>query len=87
MKLIFCPSCHDVRKLRSETSVVCKCGKSGGWYKSDGLHACITGLAVPVGFANGSFSRALNNRPKEGWGERFEAFVIPEECPTIEVIE
>jgi hypothetical protein len=37
---------------------------------------------VPLGFANGSLVKALHNQPKEGWGENFSAFVIPEICDT-----
>ena len=49
----------------------------------DGLNAEIGGRAIPLGFDNGSFVRALSDRPKEGLGRRFEAFVIAEQCPTI----
>jgi hypothetical protein len=82
MKLLFCPECHDVRKLQRK-QVFCQCGASSGWYKRDDLNAVVAGLAIPIGFQNTSFIKALLNRPKEGMGEVFEAFVIPEECPTI----
>jgi len=86
MKLIFCPHCQDVRKLDYK-EVRCKCERSSGWYKSDGLNAIIAGSAIPVGFHNASFSRALHSRPVSGPGARFEAFVIPVECPTIERLQ
>lgn len=82
MKLIFCLNCTDVVRLTTDKKE-CRCGKSGGYYLADGLNAAIWGSALPLGFANGSFVDAIRNQPKEGMGERFEAFVIPKECPTI----
>lgn len=82
MKMIYCPKCHDVCKLRRK-QVSCQCGASSGWYKRDGLNAVVAGMAIPIGFQNSSFVRALKNQPEEGRGEVFEAFVIPKECPTI----
>ena len=81
MKLIFCQACHDVVALRHEFRT-CSCGASHGEYK-DNLLAEIGGLAIPIGFANSSFLEALNDRPADGWGKTFEAFVIPHQCPTI----
>jgi hypothetical protein len=81
MKLIFCPTCHDVRRLKPET-VECECGDSWGEYKGD-LFAEIYGKAIPIGFANRSFVYALQNRPLAGLGILFEAFVIPQSCPTV----
>lgn len=81
MKLIFCPKCEDVTKLLSEYRS-CRCGRSGGKYTDD-LNAIINGDAIPLGFSNPSFVEALKNRPKLGMGERFTAFVIAEQCPTI----
>ncbi len=83
MKLIFCPHCEDVVKLRTEFRRVCRCGKSGGMYQPDGLNAIIDGDAVPLGFLNSSFSDALKERPQSGMGSRFEAFVILHRCPTV----
>lgn len=82
MKLIFCPVCHDVRKLNYKV-VVCDCGASKGWYHNEHLHATIQGKAIPIGFANDSFVNALTKRPAEGLGKLFNAFVIPEDCPTV----
>lgn len=81
MKLIYCTQCHDIRKLH-RNSIVCACGRSGGFY-TDELKAVITGFAVPLGVNNRTFVKALADRPEEGMGERFEAFVIPKKCPTI----
>lgn len=82
MKLIFCPECNDILKL-SLRERVCECGQSGGKYLPDGIDAIITGKAIPLGIANSSFVKALENRPDEGRGERFEAFVMPHQCATI----
>lgn len=87
MKLIYCPKCQDVRKLDYKP-VVCNCGASRGWYHSDGLHADITGEAIPLGFDNFSFRRALVRKAEDRWGKDgqgavFEAFVIPKDCSTV----
>ena len=84
MKLIFCPHCQDVVKLRRQLTV-CQCGKSYGRY-TDGLFAVYSGDAVPLGFANLSLVLAINNQPESGDGERFEAFVIPKKCPTFKKV-
>jgi len=83
MKLIFCPDCQDVISLRqTENYRTCVCGRSGGRYINS-LGAELTGKAIPVGFANSSFSDALNNQPENGQGELFVAFVIPKNCLTV----
>jgi hypothetical protein len=83
MKLIFCPHCDDVVKLRTEARRSCWCGKSGGMYQRDGLNAIVDGDAVPLGFLNSTLGAALKERPQSGMGSRFEAFVIPHRCPTV----
>jgi hypothetical protein len=37
-----------------------------------------------LGFDNASLTSAVKKRPYAGQGERFEAFVIPRECDTVE---
>lgn len=86
MKLIFCPNCQDVLKFDYK-SRQCKCGRSGGKYLEDGLHAEIYGLTIPLGLANSTLVKALDNRPEDGMGKKFTAFVIPKECPTIKKVE
>ncbi len=81
MKLIYCTKCQDVVRLVREERH-CRCGLSAGIYTEDGLNATYSGPCLPLGFDNGSFVRALNRQPESGRGERFEAFVIPKECPT-----
>ena len=82
VKLILCPTCRDIVKL-VHARRYCYCSRSYGQYLSDGLQAEIGGEAIPIGFANQSFQHALENRPEEGAGSRFEAFVIPVKCDTI----
>ena len=84
MKLILCPDCQDVKKIRTEEIIYCYCGNSWGKYLDD-LHAEIGGKAIPIGFGNYSLVSALKNRPEEdnGSGGKFEAFVIPKGCKTI----
>lgn len=81
MKLIFCPECQDVLKL-DFGEVWCSCEASSGWYENDGLNAVYCGSAIPLGFANGSLVKAIENQPDEGMGKCFVAFVIPKSCPT-----
>lgn len=83
MKLILCRRCLDVLRLRFDKRE-CACGASWGVYNDD-LNATIGGQAIPLGFANSSFVAAVQDQPESGLGRRFEAFVIPKQCPTIEV--
>jgi hypothetical protein len=86
LKLIFCEECRDVVALRMEERT-CICGKSKGVCTGlDGLHATISGPAIPLGFANHSFGDALRNQPETGMGKEFTAFVIQKTCDTVEVI-
>ena len=82
MKLIYCWNCYDVFKLDTELRT-CKCGRASGKYNKDGYTAIYSG-GVPLGFNNSSLEDALLDRPKSGRGRTFEAFVIPEVCPTME---
>ena len=82
MKLLYCNTCRDIVKL-SYTTRTCHCGATGGHYKVDGLNAVYYGPAIPLGFANDSFSEALDNQPEFGMGTNYNAFVIPKVCPTM----
>lgn len=83
MKLIWCPACEDVVKLRRKRRT-CYCGKAYGRYDPDGSNARIGGTAIPIGFNNATFLDALKERMDlPGMGNRFEAFVIPTVCNTI----
>lgn len=81
MKLIFCPKCTDVVRLL-DFKRRCFCGSSWGQY-TDYVNAIIGGEAIPIGFSNPHFTQALKDRPEEGNGSEFKAFVIPVRCPTI----
>jgi len=88
MKLIYCRRCHDVFKLTQQLRS-CQCGMSKGMY-ADEIHAQYTGeFAVPLGFANQSLVDAVRQQPQKDTedrkgGVRFEAFVIPVICGTME---
>ena len=86
MKLLFCNSCRDIVKLH-RTTRTCHCGESGGHYKQDGLNAIYYGPAIPLGFANSSFTEACDTQPEFGMGTAFTAFVIPKVCPTMEHVD
>jgi len=81
MKLLYCLKCNDLFSLRPNDWKSCSCGGAGGMYIDD-LYAIYNG-GVPIGFQNKSFLKALRNQPKEGVGFKFEAFVIPKDCPTM----
>ena len=82
MKLIYCPMCDDVVRLRLAVKR-CKCKGSSGHYHDDGLTATITGFAIPLGFAYLSFHHAVANQPNTGQGLTFTAFVIPKDCKAV----
>ena len=88
MKLIFCRLCQHVYSL-SYDKHACMCGQTWGYYLHDGLHAVYGGAnAVPLGFLNASFVKAVVNQPEENArGVRFEAFVIPTKCDTMTLEE
>ena len=81
MKLILCPHCQDVVRLKRGTSR-CMCGKSWGRYVND-IDAEVNSEAIPLGFDNASLVKAIKNRPMTGRGYQFTAFVIPFHCPTV----
>lgn len=81
VKLLFCQQCFDIILLQSEPRK-CACQKSSGRYL-DGINAELSGPCIPLGISNSSFLRALQNRPREGMGERFEAFIIPRQCESV----
>jgi len=82
MKLILCIKCQDVIKLQAHHRN-CLCGESYGQYFEDGLNAVIKGPCIPLGIDNKSLLRAIYTQPLDGRGQVFEAFIIPQKCPTI----
>lgn len=70
-------------KLVLEEERSCRCGRCKGQY-TDVLNAWYKGgnYVVPLGFANNTLARAMNNQPEDGMGEDFTAFVIAKKCKT-----
>jgi hypothetical protein len=77
MKLIYCPDCLDMMKLRMLELRRCACGKSWGYYLDDDLTAEIGGLAVPIAIENDQRRDAVQQRPHNGRGLPVEARVLP----------
>ncbi len=86
MKLLLCKICEDIVKL-DLTTRSCHCGATGGHYQVDKLNAVYYGPAVPVGFSNPEFRKALREQPEYGMGKTFVAFVIPKVCPTMAITD
>ena len=86
MKLIYCPECDDVITIAHEKTL-CGCGASWGWFTGaflNGSQAEFGGEAIPLGFDNVGFERALmrSRKTKGKQSEPFIAFVIEADCPT-----
>jgi len=87
MKLLYCKNCHDIIKLQY-TPRFCRCERIGGVYVNI-LDIAVFGekkLAVPLGIANPSFYKAIDNQPIEDLGnngEVFLSFIIPKECSRV----
>lgn len=81
MKFLYCKACYDIFRLWEEERT-CKCGKTKGRYLDLLAAEYVGDFAVPLGVDNFSFVRAVRRQPEKGRGEQFEAFVIPERCPT-----
>jgi len=84
MKLLYCPVCNSVFNLVVGEWKQCKCGKAGGYYL-DNFQAMYNG-GIPLGFNSYTLVDAVGGQPEKGMGRRFEAFVIPKECPTMKKI-
>ena len=85
MKILMCDSCGDLFNLTTSVKS-CSCGKTKGKYCFDQLNAVVTG-GISIGFSNETFLPAIRNRPKSGMGKNFIAFIIPEICNTVKVVE
>jgi hypothetical protein len=90
MKLFYCPKCQDVVKLHDEKPRTCACGENRGRVASDGLTAYLSAGAIPLGFNNSSFLKALrlhHQQVAQGCQRdvsiEFTAFVIEPECSTV----
>ena len=86
MKLLYCTQCGDIFSLTYDARQ-CLCGKTGGQYTRNGLHAEVWGSALPLGITNSSFYWARANQPDSGLGSEMVAFVIPKNCDTITYID
>lgn len=49
----------------------------------DDSYAVYYGPCISLGIGNGSFLEAVKNRPTDGLGARFEAWVMPKNSPRI----
>ncbi len=89
MKLIFCIKCQDVIKMQSLMYRTCDCGASWGKCALDGINVEYGGKAIPLGFSNISFAKAIKKQPETdaAGGEPFTAFVIPKVCDTCKRVE
>ena len=95
MKLLLCPQCSDVIKLKVQERRTCDCGASHGMYVDD-LNAEYGGKAIPLGFSNPSLLEALKERDRQirdgveadkRWGITFDAFTIPTGAPSIKMLD
>lgn len=82
MKLLFCPSCSDIVRLKKMPKT-CDCGKVGGRYLDDGLQIEYFGEAVPIFIDSSSFVEAIQRRAKNGLSSFFTAGIIPQDCDTV----
>lgn len=83
MKLIYCPDCLDMTKLRKLELRWCACGNSWGYYLEDDLTAEIGGSAVPIAIENDELREAVLRRPRQGRGLPVEARVLPQLYETL----
>ena len=70
MKLIYCPNCQDVVRLRDTGKKFCDCKKSWGMYLNDDRYAEFGGNAIPLGIANGDIHIASLRYPKRATSVR-----------------
>lgn len=61
MKFAVCKECLDWVKLGMQDRW-CRCGKTGGVYRADGLNAAIWGPGFAVGVDNNKFHQAVIHR-------------------------
>jgi len=82
MKIAYCPECFDFFKLIKVVRA-CKCGKSSGVLKPDGLMVVLNGPTEVVGIDDRSFFKALKKRLKKGPGINFRAYLCPTENKSV----
>jgi hypothetical protein len=86
MKLLYCPRCKDIKKLRrlsktGDKPTQCTCGKCWGYYKENGHNAVVGRGTTVLGINNCSFFPAI----RRGSGA-FGAWVMKDN-PRIEIQE
>jgi len=81
MKLFRCGKCKDIFNIDYHTKS-CGCGPTNGRYVENRWHAVYSGEhAIPIGFDDFAFHRAIENQPERGRGRRIDAFIMPKKCP------
>jgi len=80
MKLLYCPNCEDIIKLRTKVRF-CDCGAISGRYL-DNKMAVYTGDAVPLGIDNNMFLGAVIVWQATDGTCNFDAFIISKDCST-----
>lgn len=85
MKLILCKYCQDIVRPYPKETRYCKCGdvRVECLNELDIIVTATEEWAIPIGFNNTSFVRAVAGQPEEGMGKDFTAFVIPKKCSSI----
>ena len=85
MKLLFCPKCHDVRKLKFK-KIYCQCRKSWAYYREDGRYAVRNPFAILIGLGCTSFEKAVKNKSNPVLStHEFKAWIIGPESEYVEV--
>lgn len=95
MKLLYCPNCGDLFNLIVDDWKECRCGRVGGQYAEDALHAEYKTLGnakcIPLCFSNSSFVEAFKAQkirdkcdPAIFNGITFEAWICPKNSLTFQ---
>lgn len=59
MKLLFCPECQDIFKLKVGEMRFCECGHVYGKYADNGRDAYVSESGVSIAIGNGSLREAI----------------------------
>ena len=85
MKLLYCPKCQDVRKLKFKKTF-CQCRRSWAYYQEDGRYAVCNTFAVLLGLGWTSLEKALKNKTNPMLvTHEFKAWVIGSDSEYVEV--
>lgn len=83
MKLLYCPECLDMKKLRRLALRRCSCGQAWGYYLDDDLTAEVGGSAITIAIQNDELRLACSRRPEDGRGAPVGARVLPTRYETL----